>query len=242
MRFTDCTYKELAEYARQGAPVIIPTGCTEQQGPHLPVDIDTWFAETVCLAAAERVTAQHKLPVLVLPALPFGPTPEHRHYGSGYVHLPQELHEAVLDSVLRSLAEQGFARLVVWRGCGGHNLDQVIKLFNTTNTGRTRAILPTQPYQEVWEQVGEPTVATGHADSFITSIALYLRPKAVRVNRIPPPELAEIDWDDPHLDFSRYSSSGVIGDATRANAQLGEKLWKAVVERTAQILYEVVVP
>lgn len=238
MRFADCTYQELSTYARRGAPVVIPTGCTEQQGPHLPVDLDTWLVETICQAAAERVTEQYGLPVLVLPALPVGPTPEHRHYGSGYIHLPQELHEAVVEAVLRSLAEQGFARLIIWRGCGQHQLDQVVELFNATHTGRARAFLPAHPYGEIWDRVGDPAVATGHADSFATSIALYLRPEAVRTDRIPPPELAEVDWSDPNLDFSSYSHSGVIGDATQASAQLGEKLWKEVVERVAQIFYE----
>ncbi len=31
----------------------------------------------------------------------------------------------------------------------------------------------------------------------------------------------EVNWDDPHLDFTQYSDTGVIGDATRASAELG---------------------
>ncbi len=50
MRFGDLTYKEIAEKAKSGWMVIVPTGYTEQQGLHLPVDLDTWFAETLCLA------------------------------------------------------------------------------------------------------------------------------------------------------------------------------------------------
>jgi creatinine amidohydrolase len=42
-----------------------------------------------------------------------------------------------------------------------------------------------------------------------------------------------VDWDDPELDFSRYSTSGVVGDPTHASAALGRRLWKAVVERVA---------
>ena len=30
-----------------GCLAILPTGCREQQGPHLPVDFDTWFAEFI---------------------------------------------------------------------------------------------------------------------------------------------------------------------------------------------------
>jgi len=85
MRFGDLTYREIRERAEAGWIAVVPTGCTEQQGPHLPVDFDTWFAETACLAAARQAAEKHGVKVLVLPAMPFGPTPEHRSFGSGYI-------------------------------------------------------------------------------------------------------------------------------------------------------------
>ncbi|MBA3652891.1 MAG: creatininase family protein [Actinobacteria bacterium] len=57
-------------------PPRVPTGCTEQQGRHLPVDFDSCFSEAVTVAAAAELDA-HNLPVVALPSLPFGPTPEH---------------------------------------------------------------------------------------------------------------------------------------------------------------------
>ena len=232
MRFADLTYEEIRARAGAGWLAIVPTGCTEQQGPHLPVDLDTWLAETVCLAAAQRAAEQHGVKALVLPALPFGPTPEHRNYGSGYVDLPQALHEGVVASVLRSLAEQGFRRIVVWRGCGQHQLDGVVAQFNRTWSGRARAFLPGLPYAQIWEELA-PGIPGGHADSFATSLALHLRPDAVRIDRIPSPEIEAVDWDDPDLDFARYSASGVIGDATRASRELGARVWEMVLERVA---------
>ena len=99
MRFGDLTYLEIKERASDGWLVVVPTGCTEQQGPHLPVDFDTWFVERVALAASEKATQDHGVHSLVLPALPFGPTPEHRNYGSGYIHIPVELHDELVHSV-----------------------------------------------------------------------------------------------------------------------------------------------
>ena len=54
MKYGDLTYEEIRDSARQDLLAIIPTGCTEQQGPHLPVDIDTWFVEQVCNAASAK--------------------------------------------------------------------------------------------------------------------------------------------------------------------------------------------
>ena len=239
MKFGDLTFQEIREAAESGSLAIVPTGCTEQQGPHSPVDFDTWFVEQVCLAAAARAREAHGVESLVLPAMPFGPTPEHRNFRSGFVDLPQQLHEAVLSSVLESLAEQGFRMILIWRGCGQHDLSHVVDRFNFDFKERAKAYHPEPPYHGIWDRVGDPDVAGGHAGGFATSIALHLRPESVRKGSIPEPELADVEWNDPHLDFSAYSSSGVIGDATIASAELGEVLWHEVVGEVAEIIWKV---
>ena len=240
MRYGDLTFEEIRECADAGWLAIVPTGCTEQHGPHLPVDIDTWYSETVCCAAAERVAAEHGVRALVLPAMPFGPTPEHRNFGSGYIDLPQELHEQVVAAVLTSLAEQGFQRLIIWRGCGQHALDGVAERFNREWQGSAHAIVPESPFHDIWMRLGNPNNPGGHADAFGTSMALYLRPRSVRTDRIVDPKNEPVDWSDPDLDFSRYTRTGVIGDPTEATAELGARLWEAVVESVAGTLKEAV--
>ena len=113
-KFIDYTYLEIKSLIDAGCLAIVPTGCTERQGPHLAVDFDTWFAETVTLEAAEYMTRCYDVRALVLPAMPFGPTPEHRGFGSGYVNIPHSVHEQCVYFVLESLAEQGFDTIVVW--------------------------------------------------------------------------------------------------------------------------------
>lgn len=235
MRYGDLTYEEIRDRARQGWLAIVPTGCTEQQGPHLTVDYDTWLVERVTVAASEKAERDFGVFSLVLPVIPFGPTPEHRNYGSGYIDVPQGLHDNLVEAVLTSLAEQGFKRIVVWRGCGQHDLTGVIERFNKTNVSRTYAFLPELPYSEIMRRIA-PGVVGGHADSFATSIAMFLRPQAVREDKIPAPVNNPIDWDDPNLDFARYSSSGVIGDPSQSSPDLGARLWASVIENVALTL------
>ena len=45
-----------------------------------------------------------------------------------------------------------------------------------------------------------------------------------------------MDWEDPELNFANYSSTGVIGDPTHACAELGSRLWDAVVNEVAETL------
>ena len=234
MRYADLTYEEVSACARDGWLAAVPMGCTEQQGPHLAVGFDTWCAQELLEAASDRAAEAHGVRSLVLPALPFGPTPEHRSYGSGYVDLPAPTHNAVLEAILTSLADQRFPRIAVWRVCGGHDLVTAVDRFNERCARRTHVSLPVQPFHEIWCRVADPSVPGGHADSFTTSIALYRHPETVRLDRIPrEPSGTDIDWDDPALDFARYSENGVIGDPRHASAELGRVLWDESVSSVA---------
>jgi creatinine amidohydrolase len=62
---------------------------------------------------------------------------------------------------------------------------------------------------------------------------LHLRPGAVRQDRVVDPHSQEPDWTDPQLDFGHYSATGVIGDPTQANAELGARLWEDCVAAVA---------
>jgi creatinine amidohydrolase len=92
--------------------------------------------------------------------------------------------------------------------------------------------LPDLPYAEIMQNLA-PDVNGGHADSFSTSLAMYLRPQSVRTKQIPGPENKPVDWNDPNLNFARYSSSGVIGDPSHASPELGAKIWDRIIDNVA---------
>ncbi len=236
MRYGDLTYPEIRERAEAGWLAVIPLGSIEQQGPHLPVDFDMWFVQTLAEAAADLAAHEHSINALVLPAIPFGPTSEHRNFHSGFVHLPAKLHHALVYAVLRSICEQGFTRIVLWNGYTKHDLDGVVTQFNAEHAGRANVFLPDIPYQTIWSEVGDPTVPGGHADSFTTSLALFLRPEVVRTDRIAAPRCKPVNWHDPRLDLTRHTNTGVVGDPTHASAELGQRLWDATVQRAALLL------
>lgn len=239
MLFGDLTYLEIKSLAQAGCPVIVPTGCTEQQGPHLPVDFDTWFAENLMIAVSERLTQEYGLKSVVLPATPFGPTPEHRGYGSGYIDLSQDLFEGLIVQILTSLAEQGFSTIFLWLGCGGHQLESVVEQLNRQFTSRCTTHLLDNPFHQIWCKVADSNIPGGHADSFSTSIAMYLRPESVHTDLIANPDHPPVDWNDPDLDFGRFSSTGVIGDPTHASPELGETLWNESIKSITAAIAEI---
>ena len=157
------------------------------------------------------------------------PTPEHKGFGSGYIDLPQAVHETVVYAVLESLAKQGFQYIMVLTGCGQHHVQGPVDRLNSTYLGRARAYVATLPLHQIWCHAGDPAVPGGHADSFATSVSLFLRPSSVRRALIRDPHHGPVDWQDPNLDFSSISSTGVIGDPTHASAELGARLWAQVI-------------
>src|SRR5205814_988820 len=106
--------------------------------------------------AAEQAAPQRN--VVVLPAIPFGPTPEHRGFGAGFIDIPVAVFDAFVGAVLNSLADQGFGRILVWRGCGGHDLRAVVEDFNVAHAGIARAFLPAHPFHAIWCSVADPSV------------------------------------------------------------------------------------
>src|SRR5260221_2961032 len=174
MRFGECTYREVAAFASTGAVAVVPLGCPEQQGPPLPVDFDSWSAEALVAAAAGQAEEEHGLRVLVLPVLPLGPTPEHRSFGAGYLDLPVALHEAVTRTVLDSLCAQAFKVTIIWRGCGGHDLSELVGRDNDEEH-RMRGHLSPHPFQARWSPVGGVLGPAGHAATFPTPTSLAPR-------------------------------------------------------------------
>jgi len=233
------TYLEIKEKIEEGYMAIVPTGCTEQQGPHTTVDFDTWLATELSVAAAETARENYGVKSLVIPTIPFGPTPEHRNFGYGFIDIPQSIYENMIYAILTSLAAQGFTQIVIFRGCGGHFLEEVAKRFNEEFKGKAKVSIPNHPYYGVWCRHANPDIPGGHADSFTTSLAMYKRHESVREDKIFNPNGQEPDWEDPNLDFSKYSNTGVIGDPTHASAELGDKLWNSTVDEIASILKEI---
>ncbi len=235
MRFTDFTYEELRDLAPTVEAVLIPLGCTEQQGPHMQVHADTRMVEALCLDAAAKLDAEG-LATLVLPALPFGPTPEHAGYGAGYVNLRQSTHEAIVEDILDSLEAQGYRRLMVWRGCGQHELGATIDAFNARSTS-ARAYQPVCDYGRICSTViGD--IPGGHADSFATSIALHLGPENIREDRIPAAS-PDFEWA-MEMDFSSISATGVLGDPGLASRENGAALWRLCIDEAVSLVRAIV--
>lgn len=114
MRWETLREEEFEEAIRISNKVcVVPVGCLEMHGEHLPVGTDTFEASYVCNKAAEIE------PVMVFPAITFGNVP-FLTKSKGAIRLTVELMQALLTQICAEIARNGFKKILLVNGHGGN--------------------------------------------------------------------------------------------------------------------------
>ncbi|MBA2449077.1 MAG: creatininase family protein [Chloroflexi bacterium] len=227
------------------ATVVLPTGSTEQHGPHLPLLTDSLMAEAVALRAAELVAG--RADVLVAPLLPYGCSHHHLPVG-GALTVSQRTYVALVVELAESLAQTGARRLVLLNGHGGNEDPLRVVANELVYERRLDLAVAAVSY---WTLGGSaldeaPGPVPGHAGNFETSCLLALRPELARLEARFPADtaprplaangpLGAIQIRRPGL---WEASDGVTDAARDANAEAGARAIETIVQATAEFLLE----
>jgi creatinine amidohydrolase len=217
---------------KSSAVVILPTGAVEQHGPHLPVGVDSILGQAWLGAALPHVSAS--TPVYVGPAITFGKSNEHVGFPGTIAISARSLHRLV-KTAARQIHALGFRTLAILNTHGGNSAVLVATLREIqTELGLNAGMLsfawkPPLPKQEATYGF--------HAGHWETALMLAVAPHLVHRERAVCEFPARIDDpgelrpEDAPATFSWISAdisrSGVMGDATKANARDGAA-WFAV--------------
>jgi creatinine amidohydrolase len=223
---------------KSSAVVIIPTGAIEQHGPHLPVGVDSILGQAWLGAALPLVPARS--PVYVGPAITCGKSNEHIGFPGTVAISARSLHR-LLKTIARQLHAFGFRTLAVLNTHGGNSAVLVPTLREIqTDLGLNAGMLSWTWKPPVSEQ--EATYGF-HAGQWETSLMLAVAPHLVRMQRAVceyPARLddpGELRPEDAPATFSWISAdlsrTGVMGDATKANAQDGAAWFTAAAAALA---------
>lgn len=209
--------------------VILPLGCTEEQGPHLPIDCDTWMVTTRVIEGAKKAKDKYGVKVFVMPTLPYGPAEEHMAF-PGTISLSFETWHQVIKEITKSLIRHGFRRIIVVKGCGGH-FDVDSALFELwTKARREGKNTVIEIYGEQgWAKLGElvkkyfPKDTGVHACEVVTSWQLARRPELVRMDRIKKPKYKPPQSWKWWL-MEEISDTGATSNPLKHQRELGEKM------------------
>lgn len=214
------TWTEVRDAIQGGArAVIIPTGGTEQNGPHMVLGKHNYI-----VTFAAGLLAQRLGNTLVAPTIQYVPEGDYTrpNFGDkpGVITLPSPSYDRLLDAAARSLKVHGFTDILLIGDSGGNQqgLTAVADALNAEWAGSgTRVFALVDYYQKGRVQLREYLLATygwdaatvgTHAGTTDTSQMLYVHPAGIRLDRLAP--------------GGGSPDSGVNGDPTKASAEIGK--------------------
>jgi creatinine amidohydrolase len=243
-RYNRLTWPEMNEAIAAQKLVILPTASTEQHGKHLPLDVDLFLCESVCLEVGRRAEGR----VLVLPPIAYGLNLHHIDF-PGTIHIEPDAFIAFCLSITKSVAYHGFQKMLIVNGHGSNT--PLIDLVARKTVLETRSLCFATNYPafllKAFEPIRESSVMA-HADEFETSLYLHLAPERVRMeyavednDRMGKYVSSDSTGNYPvrFNDFwGRWTQTGVHGDPTRATAEKGRILFEAAVNGLVELVDE----
>jgi len=233
----DLTRIEAAEAVKVDPVVVLPVAATEQHGPHLPLSTDADIGLGILDAAFQRLDPEGP-DVFALPMLRVGTSEEHLD-AVGTLSVPPRTLEETVVGIGSALARAGVRRLVLSNSHGGNRGTLDLAALSLRRSRRMLVVkahsfrFPRPPDVELPESEWKHGL---HGGAVETALMLHLRPDAVREDRIArfrslaeelegaldhlgPEGTASFAWISGDLD-----RRGVVGDATLADATMGERL------------------
>jgi creatinine amidohydrolase len=240
--FTECTREDIRSRA-EATLLVVPTGSTEQHGPHLPLGTDTFTVEYIATQAAEKVAPE--IPVLVAPTIPIGASHHHLPFG-GTLSISTETYYRVMYDIVESAILGGFRRIFIINGHGGNH--ELLQLVIRDLSLRHKVWLAAASYWHLaldeLAQLGANTGGRipGHAGAFETSQMLALRPDLVGS---PPTRLEEATGNASFSSARPYrvetygawqNIDGFTDSPNKASMERGRKSLDASVRALARAL------
>ena len=248
--YGEMTWPEIGEAVKEERVAMVPVATIEDHGPHLPVDTDDLLCWEVCQRAGALIPDE----VVVVPPVLHGYSPHHMDF-PGSITIEAQTFISYVKDVCKSLVHHGFKRILVVNAHGSneHLLDSVVRLMNIETEGQVLCVaiglIASARFAEMAGQILEqPAGMGGHADELETSMYLAIKPelvemsKAVKELKSPRLFLASAAVPGAHLwpsyYWSTHTRSGIMGDATLATKEKGEKLLEAAVAGLADVVKE----
>ncbi len=241
----EMTNPEVEAFLQTHHTVIVPTGATEQHGPHAPLLTDVIIPTEIARRIAPRIGA------VVAPAINYALSYPHVGF-TGLVHIRIPTFMALIEDLCVAFATSGFKRIVF---LNGHYDNTYAIAYGCANAADKMSkdvkAFPVNYWDALTaEEIDEFSgLKNGlHANLAETSAVMAINPKLVDLERanaeFPPFPKYTIPIGPVHTAFfftapgSVYwaTKSGTWGDARKSTAEAGERYLEAGVRSTLAVL------
>jgi creatinine amidohydrolase len=246
----EMSWEEFDRARKEALAILIPIGSIEEEGPHLPLGVDTLVAVEV----AKKVALQ--LPVIVLPEVSIGYSEWHKGF-PGTLSLNLSTLTQMLREICGDLAEQGLNRIAFINPHVGNEtpiMEVAIELRKKSLARVAMFHLWAIANEMAKEMEGLVEKKFAHGGEMMTSVMLAVRPDLVRMERAvkeferAPMERTKQEgsfkvlFKNRHINFyclsKELTKSGVMGDPTHATREKGEVIVRAWVDLICDFIKE----
>ncbi|MEO1132025.1 MAG: creatininase family protein [Cyanobacteria bacterium J06639_1] len=234
---------------KANAVVLQPIGSIEQHGPHLPAIVDSAIATAVIGKALGIL--DESIPAYALPTVYYGKSNEHDRF-PGTLTLSAQTLQAMLMEVGESLYRSGFRKWAIANAHGGQPQVLEIVARDLHQQYPDFVVLPLF----IWnvpncaaELLSAKELELGiHAGDAETSLMLAIAPDLVRMDKaiaeyprqLPSESLLSMEGKLPFAWTTRdLSRSGVLGDATVATREKGDRIWESLASGWARAIADI---
>jgi creatinine amidohydrolase len=241
----EMTNLEVEAFLQSHHTVIVPTGATEQHGPHAPLATDVLIPQEIARRVAPEIGA------LVAPPISYALSYPHVGF-TGVVHIRIPTFMALVEDLCVSFATAGFKRIVF---LNGHYDNTYAIAYACANAAEKLAKDVTAFPINYWDGLTaeESAEFSGlknglHANAAETSAILAIDPRLVDLERanaeFPPFPEFTVNVAPVHTAFfftspgsvHRATKSGTWGDARASTPEMGERYIRAGVSSTLAVL------
>jgi creatinine amidohydrolase len=248
--FAYLSWQEIEQMSNKENVVIIqPIGAIEQHGYHLPLVVDSAISQGVLGKALELLSLD--IPAFALPTIYYGKSNEHTGF-PGTISVSAHTLGNLLSDVATSIYQAGFRKLILMNSHGGqpqvldimardlHCIYPDFKIFPFFTWD-----VPNITNELLTEKERELGIHGGDAE---TSLMLALLPEWVKMELavkeyprdLAPNSLLSMEGKLPFAWFTKeLSDSGVMGDATVATREKGDRILTSLVDGWVQVIEDV---
>jgi creatinine amidohydrolase len=240
--FTELTQPEIAGQLKQNPLVILPCGSTEQHGPHLPTGTDTFAANAISHAVAERMDG------LVLPPASLGVTPMHMPFEGTITLSPETFIRVVMETCV-STANHGAKYLLIVNWHEG-NVPSLAIAAEALHREHALSVITVQACYVAEELYGPSCNGLTHGGEIEALAVLAHRPDLVHLDRIDyssdhalghkMDKLRRTRTFQPVLtDIRSIAPTGWFGSPQHATAEKGKRMLADIADTIARDAREV---
>jgi creatinine amidohydrolase len=235
VQFQEQSSYTISSQIQKSKVALLPVGAVEAHGPHLPLGTDNYLAEEIANKLSEKTNG------LVLPTLPYGQVWSLGDF-PGSLSISNETLTNLVAEIGESLFRQGFRIFVLINGHYGNAaaLKDASRILYEKFPDCKVLVMFYPGTKKIISEVRESAPVHDsyfHACELETSYMLYLAEDRVNmelaINDTPEiPDTADVT----PTPWSKFTKTAVLGDATLATKEKGEKIISVALANISRII------